>query len=110
VIGLLQILFWASLAALVWTHLGYPLFVAAWSRLRPWPVAKADVLPTVSLIIPAYNEQDVIEAKLENTLQLLFNESNLLPLCLDLLGQSADLLLELGRALSQLRLLPVPRL
>ena len=67
---LLQILFWASLAALVWTHLGYPLFVAAWSRLRPWPVAKADVLPTVSLIIPAYNEQDVIEAKLENALQL----------------------------------------
>ncbi|HEV8155633.1 MAG TPA: glycosyltransferase, partial [Gaiellales bacterium] len=69
-IGLLQILFWASLAALVWTHLGYPLFVAAWSRLRPWPVAKADVLPTVSLIIPAYNEQDVIEAKLENALEL----------------------------------------
>src|SRR4051812_45202191 len=69
-IGLLQILFWASLAALVWTHLGYPLFVAAWSRLHPWPVAKADLVPTVSLIIPAYNEQDVIDAKLENALEL----------------------------------------
>ena len=67
---LLQILFWASLAALVWTHLAYPLVVALWARLRPWPVAKGDVLPTVSLIIPAYNEQDVIEAKLENALAL----------------------------------------
>jgi cellulose synthase/poly-beta-1,6-N-acetylglucosamine synthase-like glycosyltransferase len=77
VILLLQILFWASLAALVWTHLGYPLFVAFWSRLRPWPVAKADVLPTVSLIIPAYNEQDVIEAKLENALRLDYPRNRL---------------------------------
>ena len=67
---LLQILFWASLAALVWTHLGYPLAMALWARVHPWPVAAADVLPTVSLIIPAYNEQSVIEAKLDNALQL----------------------------------------
>jgi cellulose synthase/poly-beta-1,6-N-acetylglucosamine synthase-like glycosyltransferase len=67
---LLQILFWASLIALVWTHIAYPLAVAAAARLRPWPVAKGDALPTVSLIIPAYNEQAVIEAKLENALAL----------------------------------------
>jgi cellulose synthase/poly-beta-1,6-N-acetylglucosamine synthase-like glycosyltransferase len=67
---LLQILFWASLAALVWTHLAYPPAVAVWARLRPWPVANGAALPTVSLIIPAYNEQDVIEAKLDNALAL----------------------------------------
>src|SRR4051812_18391915 len=67
---LLQIAFWASLAALVWTHLAYPLVVAVWARLHPWPVAKADVLPTVSLIIPAYNEEQVIVSKLENALEL----------------------------------------
>ena len=60
-----EILFWASLAALVWTHLAYPVAVAVWARLRPWPVAADDVLPTVSLIIPAYNEESVIVAKLE---------------------------------------------
>jgi cellulose synthase/poly-beta-1,6-N-acetylglucosamine synthase-like glycosyltransferase len=67
---LLEILFWASLAALVWTHLGYPLAIAAWARLRPWPVRRAAVQPSVSLIIPAHNEQDVIEAKLANALAI----------------------------------------
>ncbi len=67
---LLEILFWASLAALVWTHLGYPLAIAAWARLRPWPVRRAPIQPSVSLIIPAHNEEDVIEAKLENALAL----------------------------------------
>jgi len=33
-------------------------------------VAEADWLPTVSLIVPAYNEQAVIESKLENALEL----------------------------------------
>jgi cellulose synthase/poly-beta-1,6-N-acetylglucosamine synthase-like glycosyltransferase len=70
VILVLEIAFWASLAALAWTHLLYPLAIALLARVRPRPVAAADILPTVSLIIPAYNEEDVIEAKLENALAL----------------------------------------
>jgi cellulose synthase/poly-beta-1,6-N-acetylglucosamine synthase-like glycosyltransferase len=66
----LEIVFWASLVALVWTHLLYPLAIAAWARLWPRPVAAADILPRVSLIIPAYNEEAVIVAKLENALAL----------------------------------------
>jgi len=70
VILALELLFWASLAALVWTHAGYPLAVAALARLRPRPPRRADVLPSVSLIVPAHNEEDVIEGKLENVLAL----------------------------------------
>jgi cellulose synthase/poly-beta-1,6-N-acetylglucosamine synthase-like glycosyltransferase len=66
----LEIAFWISLAALVWTHLLYPLAIAGWARVRPRPVAAADILPHVSLIIPAYNEEGVIVAKLENALAL----------------------------------------
>jgi cellulose synthase/poly-beta-1,6-N-acetylglucosamine synthase-like glycosyltransferase len=66
----LEIVFWISLAALVWTHAGYPLAIAAWARLRPRPVAKRQILPSVSLIIPVHNEEGVIEAKLENALAL----------------------------------------
>jgi cellulose synthase/poly-beta-1,6-N-acetylglucosamine synthase-like glycosyltransferase len=66
----LEILFWSSLAALVWTHLTYPLVIAVWARLHPWPIAAGDALPTVSLIIPAYNEESVIVSKLENALEL----------------------------------------
>jgi cellulose synthase/poly-beta-1,6-N-acetylglucosamine synthase-like glycosyltransferase len=66
----LEIVFWLSLAAIGWTHLGYPLAIAAWARLRPWPVAAGAILPTVSLIVPAYNEEQVIGAKLDNILAL----------------------------------------
>jgi len=66
----LEVVFWASLAALVWTHFGYPIAVAALARLRPRPPRRADIVPSVSLIVPAYNEEDVIERKLENVLEL----------------------------------------
>ena len=66
----IEIVFWASFALLVWTHLAYPLVVGVVARLWPRPVAAADVLPTVSLIVPAYNEEEVLAAKLENALAL----------------------------------------
>jgi cellulose synthase/poly-beta-1,6-N-acetylglucosamine synthase-like glycosyltransferase len=66
----LEIVFWASLAALVWTHFGYPAAVAALALLHPRPPRRAAILPAVSLIVPAYNEEDVIERKLENVLAL----------------------------------------
>jgi len=66
----LEILFWSSLAALVWTHLAYPLVIAVWARVHPCPIAAGDALPAVSLIIPAYNEESVIVSKLENALEL----------------------------------------
>jgi cellulose synthase/poly-beta-1,6-N-acetylglucosamine synthase-like glycosyltransferase len=67
----LKIIFWVSLAALVWAHLLYPLFIAALARLWPHP-ARADesFRPPVALVIAAYNEDDVIAAKLENALAL----------------------------------------
>jgi len=70
VILAIEIVFWASLAALVWTHLGYPVAVAALARVRPRPPRRADILPSVTLIVPAHNEEDVIERKLENVLAL----------------------------------------
>ena len=66
----IEIVFWASLAALVWTHVGYPAAVTALARLRPRPPRRAAILPAVALIVPAYNEEDVIERKLENVLAL----------------------------------------
>lgn len=66
----LEIVFWASLAALAWTHIGYPLAVAALARLRPRPARRGAILPAVTLVVPAHNEEDVIERKLENVLAL----------------------------------------
>jgi cellulose synthase/poly-beta-1,6-N-acetylglucosamine synthase-like glycosyltransferase len=60
------VLFWLSLSALVWTHAAYP--IAAWSlaRLRARPVRTDDVLPRVTVIVAAHNEESVIERRIEN--------------------------------------------
>jgi cellulose synthase/poly-beta-1,6-N-acetylglucosamine synthase-like glycosyltransferase len=65
-----KVLFWASLGALVWTQVAYPLAAALLARLRARPVRKSDVLPRVTVIVAAHNEQDVIERRLDNLLAL----------------------------------------
>jgi cellulose synthase/poly-beta-1,6-N-acetylglucosamine synthase-like glycosyltransferase len=67
---ILKVLFWSSLGALAWTQLGYPLFAAALARVRSRPVLKGDFTPSVSLIVAAHDEEDVIERRLENLLAL----------------------------------------
>ena len=65
-----RVLFWASLAGIVWTHVGYPLAAASLARIRTRAVRKADVTPGVTVIIPAHDEQDVIAARIDNLLVL----------------------------------------
>jgi cellulose synthase/poly-beta-1,6-N-acetylglucosamine synthase-like glycosyltransferase len=61
------VLFWASLAALAWTHALYPLTVALVARLRTRRIALDDAyLPSVAVIVTAYNEESAIEQRLEN--------------------------------------------
>ncbi|HJQ50521.1 MAG TPA: glycosyltransferase family 2 protein [Gaiellaceae bacterium] len=61
------VLFWGSLAALAWTHALYPVTVALAARVRTRRIARDDAfLPTVSVIVTAYNEEDAIERRLEN--------------------------------------------
>ncbi len=65
---ILEILFWASLGAILWTHVGYPLFVAALAVVRRMRVAKADIAPSVAVVIAAHNEERVIERLVESLL------------------------------------------
>jgi cellulose synthase/poly-beta-1,6-N-acetylglucosamine synthase-like glycosyltransferase len=65
-----EVVFWAALAALVWTHVGYPLAAAVVARGRRRRVRKGDVLPSVTLIVAAHDEEAVIERRLENLLAL----------------------------------------
>jgi cellulose synthase/poly-beta-1,6-N-acetylglucosamine synthase-like glycosyltransferase len=72
------ILFWLSSGLIVYTHLGYPLVLLALRRFHdrgPYRGTNAgnDVapdLPMVSLIVPAYDEEEVIAAKVANALAL----------------------------------------
>jgi cellulose synthase/poly-beta-1,6-N-acetylglucosamine synthase-like glycosyltransferase len=62
-----EVLFWTSLAALLWTHLGYAIAARMFSLIRTRPVRKDDAfLPTVAVIVAAYNEEPVIERRIAN--------------------------------------------
>src|SRR5437660_5334070 len=66
----LKALFWGGAGALAWTHAGYPLAAAALARVRPKVVRKGDQTPSVTLIVPAHDEEEVIADRLENLLEL----------------------------------------
>ena len=67
---IVKALFWTSLGGLAWTHVGYPVAAAALRRVREQKVQKAEIEPTVTLIVPAHNEEDVIGRRVENLLEL----------------------------------------
>ncbi len=68
--SLTAIVFCSSATWLAFTYAGYPLLLAAASKLRPRPWRRADIRPSVSLIVAAWNEETVIRDKIENALAL----------------------------------------
>jgi cellulose synthase/poly-beta-1,6-N-acetylglucosamine synthase-like glycosyltransferase len=88
-------LFWLSSGLLAYTHLGYPLVLwllvhlrglsaggddsedSAGRRSPESETGPAATSPTVSLIIPAYDEQEVIAAKVANTRALDYPRDHL---------------------------------
>ena len=70
---MLAVLFWVSAGLIVYTHLGYPLVLRLLVALRRRPTLKPGTWeepPRVSLIVAAYDEEEVIEAKVANALAL----------------------------------------
>jgi cellulose synthase/poly-beta-1,6-N-acetylglucosamine synthase-like glycosyltransferase len=64
-------IFWSSVGIIIYTYAGFPALLALWAKLRSRKVeSDAAHMPSVSLIIAAYNEETVIEAKLENCYEL----------------------------------------
>lgn len=83
---LAAIVFWLSAGLIVYTHVGYPVVLAVlvWVRGRVLDreAAKLDAvpdaeLPAVSVLIPAYDEEDVIAAKVANALALEYPREKL---------------------------------
>ena len=65
------VVFVAVLVILAYHYVGYPLTLAAIAAFRRGrPVHTGSGTPTVTLVISAYNEEDVLRAKLENALGL----------------------------------------
>ncbi len=75
---LLEPFFWLVVSSIFYVYVGYPfLLIVLTSILRTKPVYKADITPSVSLIVSAYNEAGVIVEKIENSLRLDYPRSSL---------------------------------
>lgn len=64
------LIFWISFLLLFWVYFGYPLVIFLWAKFYSRPVQKAAITPSLTLLIPVYNEGDVIRQKLENSISL----------------------------------------
>ncbi len=72
----LQILFWVSFGAIFLTYFAYPATLLLLAPLRK-SHAEGDAMPTVTLIVSAYNEAAVIREKIENSLALDYPRESL---------------------------------
>jgi len=66
----MTILFWASAGLMLFVYLGYPLTLWLLGKIRGRVAQRRDLTPKVTLVIAAYNEEDTIAEKLENSLAL----------------------------------------
>lgn len=72
-----KIAFWSSFGLVAYTYVFYPLVLLFLRLFVRRPVHKAAVEPTVSILVPAYNEADAIEAKIRNSVTLDYPEDKL---------------------------------
>lgn len=63
-----ETVFWLSSAFILYTYVGYPVILALLASWRSRAISRADVIPPVTVIIAARNEEHQIRAKVENTL------------------------------------------
>ena len=55
----------------------YPIVIWAIGRINPLKVRRAEIIPHISIIIPAYNEEKNIEQKILNTMALEYPEDRM---------------------------------
>jgi cellulose synthase/poly-beta-1,6-N-acetylglucosamine synthase-like glycosyltransferase len=70
---ILEWLFWLCAGVVLYTYVGYALIVGIWAKILSF--IKKDTFdpayePEVTLVVPAYNEADILAQKVENCLEL----------------------------------------
>jgi biofilm PGA synthesis N-glycosyltransferase PgaC len=73
----MKLLFWLSLGAVSYTYLGYAILLAVYARLRRRPLLQHQMVPSVSIVIAAHNEEKQLRSKLSNLKSLLYPRDQL---------------------------------
>ena len=66
----MRIIFWLSLAGILYTYLGYPLVMWLFARLRPRPWRVSPISPSVSIVLAVHNGAALLPRKIEHLLSL----------------------------------------
>jgi cellulose synthase/poly-beta-1,6-N-acetylglucosamine synthase-like glycosyltransferase len=107
----LEIVFWVALGLIVYAHVGYPILlrglVALFGERGATPGVADEALPRVSLIIPAHDEELVIERKVANARALDYPAERLEIVVVS--DGSGDRTVELARAAGADQVLDLPR-
>src|SRR5258706_2711845 len=67
---MLSLIFWLSVFFVAYTYIGYPLLIALAVKFIRGPIPTPIPDVSVTLLITAYNEENVIEKKIENSFNL----------------------------------------
>lgn len=62
----MTLVFWGSVALMLYAYFGYYLLLSVLSWIRPRPVRAAHFTPTVSILVPVHNNAVALRAKLAN--------------------------------------------
>lgn len=77
----MKLIFWISAFIIFYHFIGYGLLITILSKLKrrrePLPLLSDDDLPELTLLVAAYNEEQVIEAKIKNSLALNYPQEKL---------------------------------
>jgi cellulose synthase/poly-beta-1,6-N-acetylglucosamine synthase-like glycosyltransferase len=65
-------MFWSAVGVILYVYLGYPIVLACGASLRSRLVRKGVWTPSVSVVMAAHNEAEIVRAKIENLLSLHF--------------------------------------
>jgi cellulose synthase/poly-beta-1,6-N-acetylglucosamine synthase-like glycosyltransferase len=73
----MKIIFWTSLAVIMYIYLGYPFIITFLAKYFKKAVNKGHITPSVTLLIAAYNEDKIIAQKLDNCLSIDYPKDKL---------------------------------
>lgn len=66
----MRVLFWLSLFLVFFSYGGYPICLYLRARFWPRPVRRAEIFPTITVILAARNEENHLPGKLRNLSEL----------------------------------------
>ena len=72
-----ELAFWMAILFVVYTYLGYPALMWGLGHISPRSTRIAPVMPTITVLIAAHNEEKQIAAKIENCLALTYPSQRL---------------------------------